>query len=490
MKTRKAGKLKDLAKNVIESKHGLQPCRRKFKVGMIPLFFELYDVVRPWLRAKVEEYLYIEFGNLNPPCIEILTLPMVTNRKQMAEACKKLTQTGIDLLLVAHSSYCPSGQIGPELVKSDLPLVLWPIQPMCEINVAEYDLTALLMNHGVHGTMDLANYLNRHKRNYGVLHGHWKEDEFVQTLNAWASAGAGIMAMRHSNPVILGSRFADMLDIRMDDEDFIRELRVKAKMLELAQLKEIAVKINETDINEKVAEYQSKFVVSKDATESFLKKTARNELALRRILAVYNSKAIGVNFADVACASELADALQVAVSILMSEGYGYGGEGDWETAMFLHSIQEIVGYNIASFTEIFSVGYTDARLVLRHMGEGNINLARQKPELKVNVLDNGSKIEFAICDFEFKPGGAILLNLNVTNNSQGQLISISGMIEPEHLPKTGGVKAIFKPDRPVKEVLNEYATYGGSHHMVVVESDISDICQKMCRLSGWKYRSI
>jgi len=168
---------------------------------------------------------------------------------------------------------------------------------------------------------------------------------------------------------------------------------------------------------------------------------------------------------------------------------GYAAEGDWVTAAFVYAMQQAFG--IASFSEIFSVGYNDNRLVLRHWGEGNFEMAREDPELLSSALTDLNKAEFAIVNFEFEPGQITLLNINSTPDGCGQIITIAGEITKDKLPKTDGPRAIFKPAcKDVRELLTNYAYNGGSHHLVMVKGDGVPVAEKICRLIGWKHVSL
>jgi L-arabinose isomerase len=183
----------------------------------------------------------------------------------------------------------------------------------------------------------------------------------------------------------------------------------------------------------------------------------------------------------------VADGLHVAASVLMSEGLGYAGEGDWVTAVLVRGMQQ--GFGVASFSEIFTIGYADNRLILKHWGEGNFAMARARPRLRASKFTDRCTAEFAICDFEFAPGAATLVNLNSTDGGKGQLLSISGTILDDHLSQIDGPRAVFRPGREdVCDVLTEYAYAGGSHHMALVKDAPVDVLEKACRLAGWSYR--
>ena len=460
-------------------------------IGLIPVTLGLYDRLNPQLRAVLQNHVEHVVERLSDDDIKIFCAPVLSSDDQMRQSCRDFARQGIDLLVVSHASYSPSGQISPALLDSQLPLLLWPIQQLQEIVPDQYTRQTISENHGIHGTMDLANVLNRRGKSFGVMHGHWTDKAVRQCLVTWARAGRILKSMRTSNPIVLGDRFQDMVDLQLEDEKFILELGVSSRSIPLAEFCSVSKHVETTEVETRASEYKQQFAIEESLSEPLLQKTVRHELALRRLLAKYDSFAFGINFVSVCNHLEIEDALHVPASILMAEGMGYGGEGDWETAMFLHGLQSAFGLGRASFTEIFSVGYKDQRLVLRHWGEGNIMLSREQPKLIRSAFNDSRKVEFAICDFEFSPGRATLINLTATANSGGQLITIPGNIGKDRLSAASGVRAIFEPETDdIAQLLNDYSTLGGSHHMVMVRGDCTEVLARLAKLAGWEIHTL
>ncbi len=58
-----------------------------------------------------------------------------------------------------------------------------------------------------------------------------------------------------------------------------------------------------------------------------------------------------------------------AISKLISEGMGYGGEGDILCAISVWILHQIAGRS--TFTEMFTTDYKNNRIFMSHMGECN-----------------------------------------------------------------------------------------------------------------------
>lgn len=436
---------------------------RSFRVALVPLIFELYDTLAPELRAKFQRFFTQVSNEFQIENVEFVSCEMVSNLTHLNRVCRDLSSQAVDTIVLAHLSYVPSGEILTALTSIDTPTVLWPAQTMERIIPKKLDVMDVMLNHGVHGTMDIANMLRRAKRPYGVVHGHWREPEFRRDLLEWGQVGALLQSLRRTNPLVLGERFPGMLDLRLEEEPFMKRLGIQPQQVPLTEFVEVRRQVNESAVLEIYEGYLEQFKIAPSLDESLLLRSAKNELVLRHLLEKHESRAIAVNFLDVCAEPEIADSLHLPVSNLMAEGIGYGAEADWETASLVSAMQAVLGVSQVGFAEIFSVDYAGNRVLLRHWGEGNVSQAAGKPwVIRSELNQTSAHTTFPTCSFQFKSGKYSLLNLSVTPDGQGQLITIPGEVDATPLPNCDGVQSLFRADcTNVRELLNRYAILGG-----------------------------
>ena len=460
---------------------------KKFKIGMLAGVAELYKRLwTPENHSQLQRLVDETAESLSSDWIEVIKSDIVSTAEQVETACRKFGTEDVDLLVVALAPYCPSGVIAPALLKHDIPVLLWPVQSMFELVPEHYDRAAINLNHGVHAVQDLASVLRKSGKTFGVIHGHLQQNDFRDELNRWVRAGRIVRAMQRANPVQIGGHFEDMLDLQIGEEAFIKEMSIEAKIISCDEFCQLLANADERQVAQCVGRYREVFDIAEDVKEELLTKAATGEVAVRSAMLRQISSACGLNFLELCNDQRIADGLHAAASMLMKDGFGYAGEGDWVTASFVYALQQ--GFGVASFTEIFSVGYANNRLVLKHWGEGNFAMARAKPRLIYSKFTDKNTAEFIAVDFEFESGDVTLVNLNSTPNGQGQVISITGRITEDNLPKASGPRAVFKPTADdVREVLNKYAYAGGSHHSALVRGECTKVLEKTCRLSGWSY---
>lgn len=462
---------------------------KKHTIGILAAYADLYNRLCPGIKENLKQMLDTMMAEFKVEGLDFVLSDAVSTPEQVERECQKLIRQNIDLLIVALAPYCPSGVLAPVLESISTPVVLWPAQTMFRLVPEKYDSDTIIYNHGVHAVQDLANVLRKRGRHFGILHGHCEQDRFQAELTSWAQAGAAICAMQNANPVQIGGHFEDMLDLQIGSDEFIKKLHIRHTELSLKDFHQLMREAGQEPIQKCLESYRSMFTIDGSVKNDILSKAAQGEVALRTVMKKYNSRAFGLNFLTLCNEETIAEPLHVAGSVLMSQGYGYAAEGDWVTAGFVYALQQAFGQ--ASFSEIFSVGYADNRLVLKHWGEGNFTMARQKPRLLPSSFTDKNKAEFVLVDFEFEPGAVTLLNLNSTVEGQGQIIAITGSVSPDHLPQADGPRGIFQPKEPdVCEVLNRYAGSGGSHHLALVKGDQTKTAEMISRLTGWKYIQI
>ena len=457
-----------------------------FRVGILPGIADLYNRLWPETRRMLNEFISQVAGDMQIENVEIITVPAVSTVEETMVACEELRSKDVDLIIVALAPYCPSGVLVPSLAKLDTALLLWPVQSMFELEPEKYDINTIRLNHGVHAVQDMANVLGKTKKKFGIVHGHLKQDDFKAELQSWARAGRIISAIKRCNPVQIGGHFENMLDLQTAGDDFIKKFGLRPKTVSLKKFSKLLNNVDDYSISQYVQRYRDIFEISENVSEPLLLKTAAGEVALRLLMKDAESSACGLNFVEFCNDESIADPLHVASSVLMQEGYGYAGEGDWLGATMVYGMQQ--GFGIASFSEMFSVGYADNRLVLRHWGEGNFAMGREKPQLCFSSMNDRYLAEFAIVSFEFQPRQTTLINLSSTSDSNGQIISVGGTIMPDKLPNADGPRAVFKPEcKDVRRLLNNYAYNGGSHHLAIVNGDCAGVLEKLSVLTGWKY---
>jgi L-arabinose isomerase len=181
----------------------------------------------------------------------------------------------------------------------------------------------------------------------------------------------------------------------------------------------------------------------------------------------------------------------VAASRLMAEGVGFGGEGDLvataATTMF-NWLQPP-----ASFTEIFTVDFAGNSLLMSHMGEANVAMARRDRRIPLVVrptpITRTRQRQMCLAT-SFEPGEATLVALAQGPGGWRVIVSKGTVEDFGPLPALCVPHFKLRPSGDVRQFLTAYAAAGGPHHNAVCFGDARRRLRLAAALVGAEYCEI
>ena len=140
----------------------------------------------------------------------------------------------------------------------------------------------------------------------------------------------------------------------------------------------------------------------------------------------------------------------LAVQRLMADGYGFGAEGDWKTAVLVRTA-DVMGAGLpggASLMEDYTYHLEPGKeLILgAHMLEVCPTLTTAKPSLEIHPLGIGGKEDPVRLVFTADPGPAVVVALS---DMRDRFRLVANVVEnvalPAPLPKLPVGRAVWKP---------------------------------------------
>ena len=158
----------------------------KAKVGLLPLMLEMYKEFSPDMLKRQQPFIgkvAKKLGNY----VEVVKVPVCANRKEVDKAVRSLESENMDMLVVIFIAYATSISSLKPLLGTDLPLLLFSTTP--KSSMAEgMCMDDIMLNHGVHGYMDLANVMRRYGRGFQFIAGKVGDEAAYAEIGAWAVA--------------------------------------------------------------------------------------------------------------------------------------------------------------------------------------------------------------------------------------------------------------------------------------------------------------
>src|ERR1051325_1631941 len=344
------------------------------KIGLLALTLELYEKLAPELRPDRENWVRQAILPALQTRADVLFSGAVFRQTDIQTALAGFEAAQADAVLVLLLSYSPSQVALPALQHTRLPIIVWNTQELFAVD-QHYSPLDLRNNHGVHGTQDLANVLLRAGIKFHYLTSHLRDVHGTDELHDFFFAAAAVRRLRSARLGRLGYPFPGMGDFAVDTTHLAATLGCSWTNITVEDYVKRAAAAEPARVARLVSEYRSSYAVAADVTDADLDSTARVELALRGMVADHNFSGLTYQFLAFGDDERTPTVPFVAASRLMAEGIGFGGEGDViaaAAASFLNWLNPP-----ASFSEIFTIDFAGNSVLMSHMGEANIAMARR-----------------------------------------------------------------------------------------------------------------
>ncbi len=458
------------------------------RVGLLGLTLELYEEIAPDLREGREAWVREAVLPALEPLAEVFFPGAVYRRGDVEAEVADFEAAGVDALLVMLLTYSPSQMALPALQRTRLPIIVWNTQELWEVGEG-FDDAAMIANHGVHGTQDLCNVLRRSGVEFEYVTSHLRDEEGTDYLADFFAAAAAVRRLSGARLGLLGYPFPGMGDFALDTTRMVATLGCEWTPLAMDDFARRCEEAPAEGVEELVAEYRNSYQVAPELTDADLAATARGELALREMVRNENLDALTYQFTAFGESDRAPGVPFVAASRLMSEGVGFGGEGDLIAAAgtaFLNWLAPPAG-----FTEIFTVDFAGNGVLLSHMGEANVAMARSGRKVNLSArsrsITGGDRPELVLKTV-FEPGPATLCALTPDGEGGWRMV-----VSPMRIADFGPLEGLevphskLLPEGDVRDFLTAYARAGGPHHSAVCFGDARRRLKMAAHILGADY---
>ncbi len=466
------------------------------KVGLLPLYLELYDTAMPEVRPQVERFRELIVAQLEKRGLEVVAAPVCRLEGEFAAAVRSFEDAQADAIVTLHLAYSPSLESAQALAQTRLPIIVLDTTPAYDFGPGQSP-DEIMFNHGIHGVQDMCNLLTRKGKAFQIEAGHWEKSDVLDRVARWAKAARLARAMQTARVGQIGGAFKGMGDFAVPAEVLRSAIGVEIVPCEPSVIGSLLADISEDEVEAEIAADLARFTADGLDPEAH-RRTVRASLAVRRWLEQERLSAFTVNFLAIDRASKLPTVPFLEASKAMARGIGYAGEGDVLTAALVGALASV--YPETTFTEMFCPDWSNDSIFISHMGEMNINLTAEKPRLAEKRYSFIATDYPVIAVGRFRPGEAILVNLAPGPDDTYTLIiapvtmlDVDG--EPVLWPGTGDkmadtIHGWFRPRLPLTDFLAAYSRLGGTHHSALVYGDVAREVAGFGEMMGWRVRTL
>ncbi|WP_166997417.1 L-arabinose isomerase [Paramicrobacterium fandaimingii] len=371
------------------------------------------------------------------------------------------------------------------------PLLHLHTQANVELPWSTIDMDFMNLNQAAHGDREFAYMATRLGVARTTVVGHASSDVVRDRVGRWARAATGWAELHTLKLARFGDNMRNVAVTEGDKTEAELRLGVSVNTWGVNDLVAVVDGIGEDAVDALVAEYEDLYHVAPELRaggerHESLRYGARQELGLRSFLEQGGFGAFTTNFEDLGGLRQLPG---LAVQRLMAEGYGFGAEGDWKTAILVR-LAKVMGHGLpggASLMEDYTYELTPGKekILGAHMLEVCPSLTTAKPSLEVHPLGIGDREDPVRLRFTADPGAGVVVSMSDMRERFRLVANVVDVVEPDaELPKLPVACAVWEPKPSFATSASCWLTAGGAHHTVMttalhleVFEDFAEIAQ-------------
>ena len=397
----------------------ITPDLRQFEVWFVTGSQSLYG--EETLRQVAQQSQAIASTLAEDPSIPVTIVwkPVLTD----AEAIRRLALEAnaldhvIGIIAWAHT-FSPAKMWIAGLDALRKPLAHLHTQANVELPWEQIDFDFMNLNQAAHGDREFAYIQTRLGVARKTVVGHVSNPVVVDKLAVWTRAAAGWAASRSMRLARFGDNMRHVAVTEGDKTEAQLRFGVEVNTWSVNELADAVAAQTDEAIDALVAVYQTEYDVVDELRvggerHQSLRDGAAIELGLRSFLEAGGFHAFTTSFEDLGDLKQLPG---LAVQRLMADGYGFGAEGDWKTAILVR-IASVMGAGLpggASLMEDYTYDLVpgDEKILGAHMLEVSPSLSSMRARLEIHPLGIGGKDDPVRLVFTADPGSAVVVALS------------------------------------------------------------------------------
>ena len=371
------------------------------------------------------------------------------------------------------------------------PLLHLHTQANVELPWTSIDMDFMNLNQAAHGDREFGYIQARMNLAHKIVVGHVTNPAVTAQVATWTRAASGWAAIRSLKLARFGDNMRYVAVTEGDKTEAEIRFGLSVNTWGVNDLVAAVDAASDADVDALVGEYEELYDVvpelrrGADRHES-LRDGARIELGLRFFLEAGDFGAFTTSFEDLGGLKQLPG---LAVQRLMADGYGFGAEGDWKTAVLVRAAK-VMGAGLpggASLMEDYTYDLQPGNeLILgAHMLEICPTLTTSKPKLEIHALGIGGKDDPVRLVFDTDAGQAVVVAMS---DMRDRFRLVANAVEvvplPHPLPRLPVARAVWKPAPDFATSASAWLTAGAAHHTVMSTAlgvdafrDFADIAQ-------------
>ncbi|SDE17007.1 L-arabinose isomerase [Auraticoccus monumenti] len=354
----------------------------------------------------------------------------------------------------------------------------------------EIDFDFMNLNQAAHGDREFGYIQTRLSLARTTVVGHVSDPAVTHQVGSWTRAAAGRAATRSLKLARFGDNMRFVAVTEGDKTEAEIRFGAQVNTWGVNDLAEAVAAATDAQVDALITEYLDAYDVAAELQpsgerHSSLRDGAAIEVGLRSFLETGGFGAFTTSFEDLGALKQLPG---LAVQRLMADGYGFGAEGDWKTALLGHAFA-VMGAGLPGGMSLME-DYTyhmvpGEELILgAHMLEVSPSLTSSRPRLEVHPLGIGDREDPVRLVFTADPGPAVVVALaDLRDRFRLTANVVENVALPEPMPRLPVGHAVWKPAPDFATSAAAWLAAGAAHHTVMTTQVGMDVVTAFAQMS-------
>ena len=359
-----------------------------------------------------------------------------------------------------------------------------------EMPWATMDMDFMNLNQAAHGDREFGYILTRMGVPRTTAVGHYTDEEVHREVGIWARAAAGWNEAQNLRVVRFGDNMRNVAVTEGDKTEAEVRFGISVNTWGVNDLVARIESVEDSEVDALVNEYEEKYDVVEELRKGgerhdSLRYAAKQEIALRSFLEEEKAGAFTDTFEDLGGLKQLPG---LAVQRLMADGYGFGAEGDWKTALLVR-LAKVMGYGLeggASLMEDYCYHMVrgEEKILGAHMLEVCPTLCDEKPRLEIHPLGIGDREDPVRLVFTATPREGVVVAMSDVRERFRLVANKVNVTEPnEDLPKLPVARAVWQPAPDFQTSTHCWLAAGAAHHTVMTTQIGVDVWDAFAKIA-------
>ena len=427
--------------------------------------------------------------------VRVVWRPVVKNPEEIRSTCVEASTTDRCVGVIAWMhTFSPARMWIDGLQVLTKPLLHLHTQFNRDLPWGEIDMDFMNLNQAAHGDREFAHIEARLGLRRKTIAGHWQEMEVQDRIGTWSRSACGLCEARHLKLARFGDNMRNVAVTEGDKVSAQMQFGVTVNGFGVGDLADAVRGVAEAKVDGMVALYESAYDVAPSlrtggADREALREAARIEVALREFMTAGGFGALTDTFENL---DRLMQLPGIAVQRLMADGYGFGAEGDWKTAVMVRLVK-VMARGLpggTSFMEDYTyhLGPTGPKVLGAHMLEVCPSISDAKVSCEIHPLSIGGRSDPVRLVFDAGTGPAIVTTLMDMGDRFRIIAAEIDLVPPEEpMARLPVGRAVWKPRPDFATATECWLMAGGSHHTVLSRAVGAGLIADFAEMAGCEF---